>query len=135
MTDDRLDKKIEALNKSDGSFDAQNAYFDELYGKGLLTAEMVEETEDPKLMDQWLGRAQTQDKAREGNDYKQSKNSVISLVKGVDTTFAQTGGASGLNPSANAVAIKLKNMFEERFTKLVEIEDPDATVNLSLIHI
>ncbi len=132
MTDDRLDKKIEALNKSDGSFDAQNAYFDELYGKGLLTAEMVEETEDPKLMDQWLGRAQTQDKAREGDDYKDSKNSVVSLVKGVDTTFAQTGGASGLNPSANAVASLLKNKFEAKVTQLVDLEDPNAAVNAAL---
>ena len=132
MTDDRLDKKIEALNKSEGSFDAQNAYFDELYGKGQLTAEMVEETEDPRLMDQWLGRAQTQDKAREGEDYKSSKNSVTSLVKGVDTTFAQTGGASGLNPSANAVAIELKNKFEAKFTQLVELEDPNAAANAAL---
>jgi len=129
MTDDRLDKKIEALNKSEGSFDAQNAYFDELYGKGQLTAEMVEETEDPRLMDQWLGRAQTQDKAREGDDYRDSKNSVVSLVKGVDTTFATTGGASGLNPSANSVASLLKNKFEKEFTALVEIEDPNAAVN------
>lgn len=132
MTDDRLDKKIEALNKSDGSFDAQNAYFDELYGKGQLTAEMVEETEDPRLMDQWLGRAQTQDKAREGDDYRDSKNSVVSLVKGVDTTFAKTGGSSGLNPSANAVASLLRNKFEAKVTQLVELEDPNAAVNAAL---
>ena len=132
MTDDRLDKKIEALNKSEGSFDAHNAYFDELYGKGLLTAEMVEETEDPKLMDQWLGRAQTQDKARYGDDYKDSKDSVISLVKGADKIFAKTGGASGLNPSANAVASLLKNKFEAKVTQLVDLEDPNAAVNAAL---
>lgn len=132
MTDDRLDKKIEALNKSEGSFDAQNAYFDELYGKGQLTAEMVEETEDPRLMDQWLGRAQTQDKAREGDDYKDSKNSVVSLVKGSSKLFKETGGASGLNPSANAVASLLKNKFEAKVTQLVELEDPNAAVNAAL---
>ena len=132
MTDDRLDKKIEALNKSDGSFAAQNAYFNELYGKGQLTAEMVEETEDPRLLDQWLGRAQTQDKAREGDDYKTSKDSVVSLVKGSDTLFAKTGGASGLNPSANAVASLLKNKFEAKFTQLVELKDPNAAINAAL---
>ena len=131
-TDDRLDKKIEALQKSDGSYLAQNAYFEELYSKGQLTAEMVQDTEDPKLMDQWLSRAQNQDKAREGEDYKSSKDSVTSLVKGVDTTFATTRGASGISPSANAVASLLKHKFETQFTKLVELEDPNAAVNAAL---
>ena len=126
-----IDTFLEGMSISTAEFLKYDAQFEFLYGKGKLTVKEIEDLDNPDLTKKWLSRAQAQEKARTGPNYKTSKNSVEQLVKSADKIWGdQTRGS--LLPEANAVRGHLVNKFEEEFTRLTDADDPNAAVNAAL---
>ena len=95
-----------------------------------MTVEAVEGSSF-ELQKKWLSRAQAQAKAREDKNYKDSRSSVEQLVKSKSNLWKQSSRGS-LLPHTNAVRGKLIQKYEEEFTRLTELEDPNAAVNAAL---
>ena len=125
-----IDTFIEGLDQSFQSYIADNAEFEDLYTKGQLTVEAVEASSF-ELQKKWMSRAQAQAKAREDKNYKDSRSAVEQLVKSKSNLWKNSSRGS-LLPHTNAVRGKLVQKYEEEFTRLTELEDPNAAVNAAL---
>ena len=121
---------IDGLDQSFDSYIADNAAFEAAYTKGQLTVEEVEGSSF-ELQKKWLSRAQTQAKAREDKNYKDSRSAVEQIVKGKSELW-KTSSRGSLMPHVNAVRGKLVEKFEEEFTRLTEAGDPNAAVNAAI---
>ena len=121
---------LDGLDQSFDSYIADNAEFEEAYSKGQLTVEEVEGSSF-ELQKKWLSRAQAQEKARQDSNYKTSRSSVEQIVKGNSNLWKQSSRGS-LLPHANNVRIALTQKFEEEFTRLTDLKDPNAAANAAL---
>jgi len=126
-----IDTFLEGMSISTAEFLKYDAEFDFKYAKGNLTVDEIEDLGNPDLTKKWLSRAQAQEKARTGSNYKDSKNSVEQLVKSADKIWGKQSRGT-LLPEANAVRGHLVQKFEEEFTKLTDANDPNAAVNAAL---
>jgi hypothetical protein len=126
-----IENFIEGMSISTAEFLKYDAEFEFQYGKGKLTVKEIEDLDNPDLTKKWLSRAQAQEKARTGSNYKDSKNSVEQLVKSADKIWGKQSRGT-LLPEANAVRGHLVQKFEEEFTKLTDANDPNAAVNAAL---
>lgn len=127
---DDIDTFIEGLDKSFDSYIADNAAFEAAYTKGQLKVEEVEGSSF-ELQKKWLSRAQAQAKAREDKNYKDSRSAVEQIVKSKSNLWKSSSRGS-LMPHTNAVRGKLVQKFEEEFTRLTELKDPNAAVNAAI---
>ena len=125
-----IDTFIEGLDQSFQSYIADNAEFKDLYTKGQLTVEAVEGSSF-ELQKKWMSRAQAQAKAREDKNYKDSRSAVEQLVK-TKSNLWKSSSRGSLLPHTNAVRGKLVQKYEEEFTRLTELKDPNAAVNAAL---
>ena len=121
---------LDGLDQSFDSYIADNAEFEEAYSKGQLTVEEVEGSSF-ELQKKWLSRAQAQEIARQDSNYKTSRSSVEQIVKGNSNLWKQSSRGS-LLPHANNVRIALTQKFEEEFTRLTDLKDPNAAANAAL---
>jgi hypothetical protein len=121
---------LDGLDESFDTYIAKNAEFEEAYSKGQLTVEEVEGSSF-ELKKKWLSRAQAQEKARQDSNYKTSRSSVEQIVKGNSNLWKKSSRGS-LLPHANNVRIALTQKFEEEFTRLTDLQDPNAAANAAL---
>jgi len=125
-----IDTFIEGLDQSFDSYIVDNAEFKEAYTKGQLTVEEVEASSF-ELQKKWLSRAQAQQKARTDKNYKDSRSAVEQIVKSKSNLWKSSSRGS-LMPHTNAVRGKLVQKFEEEFTRLTDLQDPNAAANAAI---